>query len=296
MKDFIVTIRQRPIVGDGPMGITLFSRLGQKYGTSEEFNLHDPKAVLHLHREYLDAGCEVVGANTFSANRVKLARGKALDRLEEMNRLGIELAREASNGKAWVAGKLGPTGRLLEPLGDMTASEARDAYVEQASIIVDAGVDFIVIETMSDLGEAKLAYEAVRSVSEMPIAVSFTFDANLRTMMGVTPDQAVQAASSWGADLLGTNCGVGPEPVEQAVERMLDTVPDALLWVAPNAGLPRLENGRTVYGVTPARFADYAERVARAGAKVISGCCGSTPDHLRAVVERLAKLRRLNAN
>lgn len=292
MEDFLSTVRERFVIGDGPMGTMLLGRHGNKYGTPEEFSIYEPEEVMQLHREYLEAGAELLGTNTFSANRVKLSRSKALDRLEEMNRLGVFLAKGAAGDRAWVAGKMGPTGKLLEPLGELSAEEAREAYAEQASILAEGGADIIVIETMSDLEEAKAALEATRSVTGLPVVVSFSFDANVRTMMGVTPEQVARAALEWGAELVGSNCGVGPDEVEQAAERMLKVAPGALLWTQPNAGLPRLEGDRTVYGIGPDRFADYAEKVARMGVRVISACCGSTPEHVLAMSKRLAKLRQ----
>lgn len=290
MTDFLAAVKKRFLVGDGSMGIMLFTRLGSKYRTTEEFNLHQPEDVLQLHQDYLDAGAEVLTTNTFSANRVKLAQSGLTDKLAELNRTGVSLAKQAAGDLAWVAGSMGPTGKLLDPLGDLSADEARETFAEQASILAGEGADLIAIETMSALEEAQAAFDAVRSVTKLPVAVSFTFDANIRTMMGVTPEQAVQAALEWGADLIGTNCGVGPDEVEQVIERMAKAAPDALLWSEPNAGLPRLEGDRAVYDLGPERFADYAEKAARLGARVIGSCCGSTPDHIRAMARRLAQV------
>lgn len=289
MDDFLSALRRSPIIGDGPMGTMLFSRLGSRYETVEEFNLHDPREVRRLHRDYIEAGSQMLGASTFSANRVRLGRTSVLAQLEELNRLGIELARGAAGDAAWVVGKMGSTGQLLEPLGDLSASEARDAYVEQASILADAGADALALETMGDLAEVGVALEALRSVTKLPLIVSFTFDANLRTLMGTTPEQAVGDALERGCDVVGTNCGVGPDEVEAAVARMLAAAPEALVLAEPNAGLPRMDGERTVYPVGPGRFADYAENVQRLGARVISACCGATPDHIRAMAERCRK-------
>ena len=228
----------------------------------------------------------MLGASTFSANRVRLGRSKLLADLEELNRLGIALAREAAGGQAWVLGKLGPTGQLLEPLGELSEEEARAAYLEQASILADAGADVLGLETMGDLTETRVALEAIRSAASLPVIVSFTFDANLHTLMGVTPEQAVRAALEGGADIVGSNCGVGPDEVEQSIGKMIAAAPDALFLAEPNAGLPRLEGNRMAYLVGPARFADYAEKVAHMGVRVIAACCGATPDHIRVMAER----------
>ena len=269
------------------MGTMLFNRRGNRYETVEQFSLHEPDQVVRLHREYVEAGAELLGASTFSANRVRLSHSKALGELEELNRLGIRLAKQAAGDRAWVAGKLGPTGKLLEPLGDLSADEAKAAYLEQASILVDAGADVLALETMGDLAETCVALKAMRSVTRLPVIVSFTFDANLRTLMGVTPEQAVGAALEWGSDVVGSNCGVGPDEVEDSLKRMIEVAPSALLWAEPNAGLPHMEGDRTVYPVGPERFADYAENVARMGVRVIAACCGATPAHIRAMAERL---------
>ena len=290
MKDFLATLEERFVIGDGSLGIMLVTRLGSKYRTPEEFNLHQPKDVLQLHRDYIEAGSEVLTTNTFSANRVKLTQSGVANRLEELNRTGVSLAKEAARDRAWVTGSLGPTGKLLEPLGDLSVDEARETYAEQASILAEGGADLIVIETMSALEEAQAAYEGVRSVTNLPVAVSFTFDTNIRTMMGITPEQAAQAAAEWGADLVGSNCGVGPDEVEQAIERMAKVVPNMPLWSEPNAGLPRLVGDRAVYDLGPERFADYAEKVVRLGARVIGSCCGTTPEHIWAMAERLAQM------
>jgi len=269
----------------------LVARHGSKYKTVEEFNLYRPEDVLRLHKEYVEVGSEVLGTNTLNANRVKLAQAGLGDKLQEMNRLGVTLAREAVEDRAWVVGKLGPTGQMLEPFGELSFQEAKEAYAEQASILAEAGADILCIETASDLGEARAALEGAKSVARLPVVVSFSFDTHLRTIMGVTPEQGATSVLEWGADVVGSNCGVGPDEVEEAIERMARVAPDVPLWAAPNAGLPRLEGYATVYDVGPDRFADYAERVVRTGARVIGACCGATPEHVRAMGQRLASLK-----
>ena len=290
--DFLTTIRGGFVLGDGPLGTMLMARHGSRYKTVEEFTLYRPEDVLRLHKDYVEAGAQIVGTNTFSANRVKLTQAGLADRLGDMNRLGVALAREAAGGKAWVVAKLGPTGQMLEPFGELTFQEAKEAYVEQASILAEAGADALCVETMSDLAEARAALEGAKRVVRLPVVVSFSFDVHVRTMMGVTPEEGATTALRWGADVVGANCGVGPEQVEEAIERMARVAPGIPLWAAPNAGLPRVEGETTIYDVGPDRFADYAERVARAGARVIGACCGSTPHHVRAMGQRLAQVRQ----
>ena len=290
MNNFLSTIRERPVIGDGPMGTMLFSRLGHQYQFIEEYNLYKPADVVQLHKDYVDAGAMILGASTYNANRIRLERSDALNKLEEMNRAGIELAQEAANGRAWVAGKMWTTGKFLEPLGDLSIQEAQDAFREQAAIFVKAGADFIEIETMSDLHEAQIAYETVRDICGLPILVSFSFNTNLHTIMGVSPEQAARAAKEWGVDIIGSNCGIGPDEVMQSITEMIDAVPGQRYWSEPNAGLPGLKNGDAVYDIPPERFADYAENAARLGVRVISACCGATPEHVRAMAERLGNM------
>ncbi|MFC1541610.1 homocysteine S-methyltransferase family protein [Candidatus Latescibacterota bacterium] len=287
MDDFLTTVKKRFVIGDGPMGSMLFTRFGDKYQFLEEFNLYNPKDVSRLHKDYIEAGSVLLGASTFNANRIRLSQSNVLNKLEEMNRLGVEIAKEAAADRAWVVGKLGPTGKILEPYGDLDANEAKDAYQEQASILVDAGADLLAVETMGDLTEAHLAIEAIQRITDLPTVVSFSFYANLRTVMGVTPEAAASAATEWGTDVVGSNCGIGPDEIEQSISKMMEVSSDTLFWTEPNAGLPQLKEGEAVYEIGPERFADYAEKAARLGVNIISACCGATPDHIRAMVERV---------
>ncbi len=291
MDDFLTSVRKQPVIGDGPMGTMLFSRFGHEYHFVEEYNLYKPTEVVRLHKDYVDAGAMILGASTYNANRIRLKDNQALDKLEEMNRVGIELAKEAAGGSAWVAGKMGTTGKFLEPLGDLSIQEAKEAFCEQAEIFVIAGADFIEIETMSDLREAQIAFETVRDICELPILVSFSFSANLHTMMGVSPVQAARSAKKWGVDIIGSNCGIGPDEVMQSIIEMKEAVPDQLYWSEPNAGLPGLKDGDTVYNIPPEQFSDYAEHSAKLGVQVISACCGATPDHIRAMAKRLDNIQ-----
>lgn len=290
MNDLLSALRQHVVVGDGSVGQALFSRLGDIYSTSEEFNLHEPAGVRQLHTDYVNAGAELITTNTFTANRLTLSHAGLGSKTAELNRIAVSLAKEAAGDRAWVVGSIGPTGRLLEPLGELTAGEAIEVYSEQATALAEAGADVIAIETMSSLEEAKAAIDAVRGVTDLPVALSFTIDANLRTMMGTTAAQFAAAASEWGAEIIGTNCGVGPDEVEQVLPEMARATPTAILWGEPNAGLPRLDGQAVVYDLTPERFADFAEAAMRHGARIIGSCCGSTPDHTRAMAERIREL------
>ena len=292
MRDLLATLRERVVIGDGSIGATLFARLGKEFATSEEFTIHRPEGVIALHRDYVEAGAELITTNTFTANRIAFARSGLADQVDVINRRSVELAREAAGDRAWVVGSVGPTGELFEPYGDLTEAQAREAYEEQIAALAEAGADLIVIETMSAMDEARVALESARAVCDQPVAVSFTIDQNLRTMMGTTVEDFARAALEWGADIVGSNCGVGPKEVLIALERIRALAPDALLWGEPNAGLPRMEGTEVVYDLGPEDMADYAEAASAIGARVIGSCCGSTPEYTRAMSERLAGGRR----
>jgi 5-methyltetrahydrofolate--homocysteine methyltransferase len=225
--------------------------------------------------------------NTFGGNRHRLALHNLQDRVAELNAAGVELLREAvdATGKAaLVAGDIGPTGGVMVPYGEMSFDEARDAFAEQAQALFDGGVDLFWIETMSDLEEMRAAVEGVRQASrEIPIIMTMTFDTHGRTMMGVAPEKAVVALDGYGAVAVGGNCGNGTEEIITVVQKMHAVLPEVVLVAKANAGIPELVAGRPVYRATPDMMADYARQVYAAGARIIGACCGSTPDHIRAI-------------
>jgi len=288
MRDLITTLRERIVIGDGSIGQTLFSRLGKTCATSEEFILREPDGVLQLHRDYVAAGAELITTNTFTANRLAFAHSGIETRLFEINRRAVELAREAAGDRAWVVGSIGPTGQLMMPYGDLTPEMATEVYAEQAEAL--SGADLIAIETMSSVEETRAAVEAVRATCGLPIAISFTIDGSLRTMMGTTAAEFVTAGEEWGVEIVGTNCGVGPDEVERVLPQMREAASRVILWGEPNAGLPHVDGTDVVYDLGPDRFADYAEAAAANGARVIGSCCGSTPEHTRAMFERIQSL------
>jgi 5-methyltetrahydrofolate--homocysteine methyltransferase len=210
----------------------------------------------------------------------------------EFNRAGAALAQaevKASGLQALVAGDIGPTGSILEPVGELSFDEAVDGFAEQAAALIEGGVDLVWIETMADLEEVRAAIEGVRRASAtVPVAATMTFDTRGFTMMGVSPEKAVAAISGWGAAAVGGNCGNGPEEVIEVMTKMHAVAPSALLIAKANAGIPTMVNGRAVYRATPAAMAEYARSAAEAGARFIGACCGSTPDHIRAMADALA--------
>ncbi|RPI53676.1 MAG: methionine synthase, partial [Chloroflexi bacterium] len=248
----------------------------------ESWVLEQPDRVRALHRSYVQAGSELVLTCTLGGTRFRLAHEGLEGRATELNRRAAELARQAAGDDAFVAGDMGPTGQILAPLGPLAAAEAADGYAEQAAALVEGGVDFLLVETLSDLAEARAAVEGARRVTDLPIFVTFSFDTHGRTMMGVRPAQAAQEMAPL-VQGLGANCGRDPDEYPGFLEAMAAAAPGTILWAKPNAGLPHLEGDLVVYDASPASMAEVALRLRQAGAQVIGGCCGTTPAHIAAM-------------
>ena len=281
----------RPAVVDGGWGWLLQERGLPPGECAEGWNLTNPDAVTALHEEYAAAGATILMANTFGANEARLAAHDLSGRAEEVSRAGVALARAvADRHDALVAGNIGPTGELLEPLGTLTPEAARGMFSEQARGLAAGGAHLVVIETMSDLAEAEIAAAAVRDVApDLPVVVSFSFDTNLRTMMGLSPADAVHALAPQGVDAVGANCGRGPEDMRVIAAQLAEARPEGLLLVAqPNAGLPEIVGDRVVYPVGPEEMAAHAVELRELGIDVIGSCCGSGPEHTRAIAAALA--------
>ena len=281
-----------PVLADGAMGTMLFSA-GLQFGDPPEvWNLTQPDVVRRIHRGYLEAGSQILMTNTFGGNRMRLSLHGLQDRVAELNQTAAILARaevEAAGGRALVAGDIGPSGAILAPTGTLDYDEAVDIFAEQAAALVAGGVDLIWIETMSDLPEIKAAIEGVRRTAPaIPLIATMTFDTRGHTMMGVSPEQAVEALTAWGADAVGGNCGNGPDELITVIERMHAVAPDAILVAKSNAGMPELVDMRAVYRADPATMAGQALAMRQAGATIVGGCCGSTPAHLAAIAAILA--------
>ncbi len=277
----------RPVMADGAMGTMLFAN-GLMFGDPPEvWNLSKPEVVRRIHRGYVDAGSQILMTNTFGGNRMRLSLHGLQDRVTELNQTAAILLRsevDAAGGTALVAGDIGPSGAILAPTGTLAYDEAVDIFAEQAAALVAGGVDLIWIETMSDLPEIKAAIEGVRRVSPgIALIATMTFDTRGHTMMGVSPEQAVNSLTAWGADAVGGNCGNGPDELIRVIERMHAADPDAVLVAKSNAGMPELVDMRAVYLAGPETMADAAVTMRDAGASVIGGCCGTTPDHLAAM-------------
>ena len=279
------------LLADGAMGTMLFaSGLGHG-GAPELWNVEQPERVAAVHQAYLEAGSRILLTNTFGGSRFRLSLHRLEQRVAELNIAAVKILRRViakSGVKALVAGDMGPSGGLLEPLGDMTYEAAVDAFTEQASALIEGGVDVIWIETMAALEEVKAAIDGVRKVSaDIPIIATMTFDTHGRTMMGVTPEKAVTTLIGYGAAAIGGNCGNGPAEIIAVVEKMRKTAPEMTLVAKANAGIPELVQGKPVYRASPERMAEYALEAYAAGARIIGACCGSTPAHIRAIADAL---------
>ena len=290
MTTFAEILANRPLLADGAMGTVLYSRgifINRCY---DELNLSDPGLILSVHEEYLQAGAEILETNTFGANRIRLARHGLAGKVTEINVAGVRLARQAvtnlkekQGSEAWVAGSIGPLGVRLEPLGKMGLDEARAAFSEQMRILVDGGVDLLIIETMPALNEARVALEAAHAVApNLPVMVMVTVDDEGSCLDGSSPQQAAALLTEWGASAVGVNCSTGPTTVLTAIEAMrpATTVP---LLAMPNAGMPRAVEGRNIYLCSPEYMASFARKAITAGVQIVGGCCGTTPNHIRAM-------------
>lgn len=279
------------ILGDGAMGTMLQAAGLTTGGAPEEWNVVKPETLKAIYQGYVDAGSQVITTNSFGGTRFRLGRENLQDHIREFNLAAARLAREvadAADHPVLVAGDIGPTGEIFFPLGTLMAEEARDAFTEQAAALAEGGVDFFLIETMSALDEVQAAIEGIRAASDLPIAVTMTFDTRGRTMMGVKPAQAVQALYEQGIRVMGANCGNGPAETEATLAQMAAIKPaDVFLIAQSNAGLPKYVNKKIHYDGTPEVMAAYALRMKELGVNYIGACCGSTPEHIRAMGEAL---------
>jgi len=278
------------LLADGPTG-TMLQSMGLPAGkVPEQWNLERPDHVTALYRAYLDAGSQIILTNTFGGSRIKLARAGCPEVTVEANQEAARLAIQAANGRAFVAGDIGPCGELLEPYGTLAYSSAVAAFAEQADALAQGGVDCLWIETMMALEEAQAAIEGAKEVTDLPILCSMSFGPSGRTMMGVTPERAITTLWPLGLAACGGNCGQGPEHMVKTVERMAAAQPEAVLIAKPNAGLPRLVDDRSVFDMTPEAMAEHILSCVRAGARIVGSCCGGSPAHIRAMGQALAKV------
>ncbi len=278
-----LTASPRPVLADGAMGTMLHARGVSFDQCFDELNLSNPALVAEIHRDYIEAGSQIIYTNTFSANRYKLGEHGLEDRVSEINKAGVDLARRAvaaSFRDVLIAGDVGPLGVRLAPYGRVQVSDARQAFIEQISALCEAGVDLVVIETFSDLYEIKEAVLATREYCDLPIVASVTFTRDDRTILGDTPDKVARTLDECGADLIGANCSGGPAQLFRIIRQMKQAVPHGGFVVKPNAGWPEQVGGRVMYSAGPEYFGDYARSFTEMGIQMVGGCCGTTPAHI----------------
>lgn len=277
------------VLTDGAWGTQMQARGLDVGACPDEWNLSNPQAVEQVARAYVDAGSRVIITNTFGATSFCLARHGLQDKVVEINRAGAEISRRAAADRAKVFASMGPSGVMLM-MGEATSDQVRDAFAAQAQALAEGGADALVVETMSDPAEAKLAVEAARTTG-LPVVACMVFDSGKdhdRTMMGTTPEEAAQLLEEAGADCIGSNCGQGIEGFLPICRRLHEAT-DLPIWIKANAGLPKMVAGETVYTQTPEGFADHVPGLIEAGAAFVGGCCGTSPDFIQAVQKRLAE-------
>jgi len=290
MKDILSRLEGGDIlVADGAMG-TMLQTAGLPAGASPEaWLLENPDPVRGVHSAYVEAGSNVILTCTFGGTRKRLTRPGLADRVAEVNRRAVQIAREAAGSEVYVAGDIGPLGEFFAPMGKLTYEEAVGVFAEQAAALAEAGVDALYIETMSDLNEARAAVEGTQQALSgrvnVPIFVTLSFDRGGRTNMGVSPERAAETLLAMGVDAIGANCGATLEMTEGAIANMHEVAPESILIAKPNAGKPRMVGREEVYDASPEDMAEYARRFVALGARLVGGCCGSTPEHIRAIAQ-----------
>jgi 5-methyltetrahydrofolate--homocysteine methyltransferase len=285
---------ERPLCCDGAMGTQLFARGLGGGACGMVWNLDRPRDIQAIHQAYRDAGCELITTNSFGGSRYPLQLHGLAGRVAELNRAAAQAARAAAGDQAWVLADVGPCGDLLEPVGDITADELRDAFREQIAALLEGGADAVLVETMSDPAEAVVGVEAAKDCNaSAPVIVTFAFQktapGEFRTMMGTSVSEAMRRSLEAGADIVGANCGTGlslKDYVDLA-RQLVAAAGETPVIVQPNAGSPRLENGRTIYDATPEDMAAAAAQLLSAGVRIAGGCCGTTPAHLAAMARAL---------
>src|SRR6266849_5149497 len=291
--DLLTRLKQSPVLCDGATGTLLYAKgifINRCY---DELNVSQPDLIRELHREYMQAGAEIIETNTFGGNSFRLARHSMENRVHEINLAGVRLAKDAAKSfGVWVAGSIGPLGVRIEPLGKTSFQEARAAFREQISALVEGGVDVLMLETFGYLEELHQAILAAREVApEKQLVAQVTIDEDGNCLDGASPETFTSKLEEWGPDVIGCNCSVGPVAMLEAIERIRRAT-DRPLAAQPNAGIPRNIEGRNIYLCSPEYMASYARKFVNAGVGLVGGCCGTTPEHIKAMK---AALRSSNA-
>ncbi|HEX2342809.1 MAG TPA: bifunctional homocysteine S-methyltransferase/methylenetetrahydrofolate reductase [Vicinamibacterales bacterium] len=282
LAPFLDALDARVLVCDGAMGTMLYAKGIFLNRSFDELNLTQPDLVAEVHQAYVRAGSDIIETNTFGANRIKLGAFSLADRAHAINVQGARIARHAAREQAYVAGAIGPLGIRIEPWGKTGVDEAEEYFCEQAKALVEGGVQLFILETFRDLNEITAAIRAVRSVCQLPIVAQMTTEDDGNSLDGTPPEQFAPALEAAGADVVGLNCSVGPAAMLETIERM-SRATNARLSAQPNAGKPRDVEGRNIYLCSPEYMASYARRFILNGVKIVGGCCGTTPDHIRQI-------------
>jgi len=296
-KEFRRELQKRVLVADGAMGTVLYSKGVFINRCYDELNLSSPALIRETHQEYVRAGAEILEANTFGANRIRLASFGLAEKLEAINQAGVRVAREAARDLAYVAGAVGPLGVRIEPLGSISFAEAREVFREQIRALVDAGIDLLVLETFYDLNEVREAIFAAREIAgeDMVIVAHVTIDDDGRMRDGTDIETYTRKLHQWPVDVIGVNCSVGPKTTLETIEQMMK-FSDKPISAMPNAGLPSVVEGRNIYLCSPEYMAQYARRFLWAGVKIIGGCCGTTHEHIKLIRSEVRSLNPIQRN
>ena len=286
MSRFLEELNKRILVMDGAMGTQLMERGVRPEDCFDAVNLNKPEMVEAVHKTYVEAGADIIETNTFGANRIKLADYGLDKKVKDINIAAAQLARKAIGEKGFVCGSIGPIGKMIDPLGEIKFDQAYEAFAEQAKALEGGGVDVVSIETISDLQEMRAAVIAVKNETKLPIIASMTYDDGEKTIYGTTPEVSVAVLEPLGIDVISANCSTGPEGLLR-ISRKLLAVSSKPVMVMPNAGMPELIDNKAVYKMTPKRFGEFAKKFAELGVRIIGGCCGTGPQHIRAVKSQI---------
>lgn len=288
-ENFLTELEKRVLLFDGAMGTMLYDRgifINQCF---DNVNLSNPRLIKEIHTDYANAGADILQTNTFGANAFKLMKHGLRESLEAINYQGAKLARDIAGEQLYVAGSIGPLGVKIEPWGKLGRNEAKEAFKEQAQALLNGGVDLFIIETFSDLSEIEQAILAVRELCDLPIIAEMTIDESGNSLYGTATETFAYHLDRWGADVVGVNCSVGPPPMMDALEKMVHVTKKPLI-IQPNAGNPRLIDERNLYLASPEYMGEYAMRFIKGGARLVGGCCGTTPEHTKAMEKSVRML------
>ena len=292
MSKFTEIVGKNVLIIDGAMGSLLMEGGIKPEEGFDIQNIKNPELIKSIHKKYVDAGADIIETNTFGANRLKLKDYKLEDKVLEINKAGVMLAKGIAGNEVFVCGSIGPLGKLLEPLGEISFDLASEVFSEQAKAMEDAGADCLCIETISDLQEMRAAIIGIKEKTKLPIIASMTYDENGTTIFGTPPEAAVVVLESLGVDVISINCSSGPAGILPIAQKILSESKKPVM-VMPNAGMPVIENDKTIYKMTPDEFSEYSKKFFQMGIAIIGGCCGTTPEHISSIRQKIPRATKL---